>query len=74
MDTETTNTHRTNWAAQCRLAVRVSLLAALFAALAFPFVAETTIVVTVIVAGTIASWWQLETGGGDPAVVRARRH
>jgi hypothetical protein len=67
------NDDRIDWAAQCRLALRVSLLAMLAAALLYPFVAETTIIVSVIVAGTIASWWHLETAAPQRSELRARR-
>lgn len=57
--TETTATV-TNWAAQFKLALVVSLIAAMSAMLLAGYVAESTIIVSVIVAATAASWYQLE--------------
>ncbi|MEK7422930.1 MAG: hypothetical protein AAB131_03720 [Actinomycetota bacterium] len=49
-----------DWAASLKLACVFSLFAATAAMLLAGYVAETTIVVLVIVAGTMASWYQLE--------------
>jgi len=51
-----------DWVASCRLALVVSLVAALAALLLATVVGETAVVVTVIVAGTVASWFHLEQG------------
>jgi len=53
---------RIDWVASCRLALVVSLVAALAALLLATVVGETAVVVTVIVAGTVASWFHLEQG------------
>jgi putative Mn2+ efflux pump MntP len=54
--------HRVDWAASCRLALVVSILAAV-AALGFSaFVGETALVVCVIVAASAVSWFHLEHG------------
>lgn len=49
-----------DWAASVKLACVFSLFAATAAMLLAGYVAEPTIVVFVIVAGTMASWYQLE--------------
>ena len=49
-----------DWAGTCRLALVVSILAAFAALLLVGVLPESTIVVAVIVAGTAASWYQLE--------------
>lgn len=49
-----------DWAASCRLALVVSLIAGFAALTLASVVAETTIVVSVIVLGTAVSWFQLE--------------
>lgn len=49
-----------DWAGTFRLALMVSVLAAFAALLLVGLLPETTIVVAVIVAGTAASWYQLE--------------
>ncbi|MEX1106118.1 MAG: hypothetical protein WEB78_07970 [Ilumatobacteraceae bacterium] len=65
------NTHETiDWAGTCRLALVVSILAAASALLLSRLVGETALVVSVIVAGTMVSWFQLEH---RPAVGRAAR-
>jgi len=51
-----------DWVASCRLALVVSLVAAVAALLLATLVGETAVVVTVIVAGTVASWFHLEQG------------
>lgn len=53
---------RIDWMASCRLALVVSLVAALAALLLSTFVGETAVILTVIVAGTVASWFHLEHG------------
>jgi hypothetical protein len=49
-----------DWAGTFRLALVVSVLAAFAALLLVGLLPESTIVVAVIVAGTAASWYQLE--------------
>jgi sterol desaturase/sphingolipid hydroxylase (fatty acid hydroxylase superfamily) len=49
-----------DWAGTFRLALVVSILAAFAALLLVGLLPESTIVVAVIVAGTAASWYQLE--------------
>ena len=49
-----------DWASTFRLALVVSILAAFAALLLVGLLPESTIVVAVIVAGTAASWYQLE--------------
>lgn len=53
---------RIDWAASCRLALVVSILAAAAALLLSTVVGETALVVTVIVAATAVSWFHLEHG------------
>jgi hypothetical protein len=53
---------RIDWAASCRLALVVSILAAAAALLLSTVVGETALVVTVIVAATAISWFHLEHG------------
>lgn len=53
---------RIDWAASCRLALVVSILAAAAALLLSAVVGETALVVTVIVAATAISWFHLEHG------------
>ena len=50
----------TDWAGVVRLAMIVSIVAALAAVALSGVLAETLIVVCVIVAATIASWFQIE--------------
>jgi hypothetical protein len=53
--------HRTiDWASTCRLALVVSIVAAACALLLSRLIGETALIVSVIVAGTAASWFQLE--------------
>jgi putative Mn2+ efflux pump MntP len=54
--------HQVDWAASCRLALVVSILAAAAALLLSAVVGETALVVTVIVAATAISWFHLEHG------------
>ena len=49
-----------DWAGTCRLALVVSIVAALTALALVAVLPETTIIVAIIVAGTAASWYQLE--------------
>ncbi len=49
-----------DWAGTFRLALVVSIVAAFAAMLLVGVLPETTIVVAIIVAGTAASWYQLE--------------
>jgi LPS O-antigen subunit length determinant protein (WzzB/FepE family) len=51
-----------DWAASCRLALVVSILAAAIALLLSTVVNETALVVAVIVAATATSWFHLEHG------------
>ena len=53
---------RIDWAASCRLALVVSILAAAASLLLSTVVGETALVVTVIVAATATSWFHLEHG------------
>lgn len=53
---------RIDWAASCRLALVVSIVAAAFTLALVSLVGETTAIVTVIVAATATSWFQLEQG------------
>jgi Flp pilus assembly protein TadB len=50
----------TNWASTLKLACVASIFSALCAMLLVGHVAETTIIVVVIVGATLASWYQLE--------------
>lgn len=65
---------QTDWPAMLRLAMVASAFAALAAVALSGFVAETTIVVCVIVAATMASWFQIEHPRPAPRSVRVRRH
>lgn len=67
---ETDEQHIIDWAGTCRLALVVSILAAAAALLLVHLVGETTLIVSIIVAGTAASWFQLEQ---RPAVTGAAR-
>ena len=51
---------RTDWPAMLRLALIAGVVAALAAVALSGVIAETTIVVCVIVAATMASWFQIE--------------
>ncbi len=53
----------TDWVAIIKLALVVSLFAAAAAAALVGHVAERTIVVSVILVATVASWYQLEHAG-----------
>ncbi|MFN8020547.1 MAG: hypothetical protein U0Q03_03365 [Acidimicrobiales bacterium] len=61
-----------DWAASCRLALAVSIVAAIAALVLAGLVGETPAIVTVIVGATAVSWFQLEQGqlSRRPAVVR----
>jgi hypothetical protein len=62
-----------DWAASCRLALVVSLVAAIAVLGLVTLVGETTAIVSVIVAATAVSWFHLEQGQltrRHPAVVR----
>ena len=59
-DVETDELPTTDWAASCRLALVISVLAGAAALLLSHLVGETALIVSVIVAGTAASWFQLE--------------
>ncbi len=67
-------TERVDWAASCRLALVVSIVAALVALCVVSLVGETTSIVMVIVAATATSWFHLEQGRltrvAQPARVR----
>lgn len=67
-------TERVDWAASCRLALVVSIVAALVALCMVSLVGETTSIVMVIVAATATSWFHLEQGRltrvAQPARVR----
>lgn len=67
---------RPDWSASIRLAIVVSVFAALSSMLLAGYVSEVTIVVLVIVGGTMASWYQLEHPVAARATVRdaVRRH
>jgi hypothetical protein len=63
---------RIDWAASCRLALVVSIVAAAVALGLVAVVGETTAIVMVIVAATATSWFHLEQGQlTRPATVRA---
>ena len=53
---------RVDWAASCRLALVVSIVAAAAALALATVVGETALVVMVIVAASIVSWFHLESG------------
>lgn len=55
-------TERIDWAASCRLALVVSIVAALMAIGLVSLVGETTAIVMIIVAATATSWFHLEQG------------
>lgn len=62
---------RIDWAASCRLALVVSIVAAAVALGLVAVVGETTAIVMVIVAATATSWFHLEQGQlTRPATVR----
>ncbi|MFM2071480.1 MAG: hypothetical protein RLZZ623_1743 [Actinomycetota bacterium] len=64
-----------NWVASVKLACIVSLFAATAAMCLAGYVAESTIILCVIVGATIASWYQLEHHGVARAGHRAHvRH
>jgi hypothetical protein len=67
-----TPVERVDWAASCRLALVVSIVAALLALALVTVVGETAAIVMVIVAATATSWFHLEQGQlTRPATVRA---
>ncbi len=51
-----------DWPANCRLALLVSMVAALAAVVLAPVLGETSIIVSIIVGATCASWFHLEHG------------
>ena len=57
---ETEEYRMIDWASTCRLALVVSIVAAACALLLSHLIGETALIVSVIVAGTAASWFQLE--------------
>jgi hypothetical protein len=60
-----------DWAASCRLALVVSIVAAAVALGLVSFVGETASIVMIIVAATATSWFHLEQGQlTRPATVR----
>lgn len=64
-------TERIDWAASCRLALVVSIVAAFVAIGLVSLVGETTAIVMIIVAATATSWFHLEQGQlTRPATVR----
>jgi hypothetical protein len=63
----------TDWPAVLRLATIAGIVAALTAVALSGRVAETTIVVCVIVAATMASWFQIEHQRPTTRRVRVRR-
>ena len=65
---------RTDWLGVLRLATVVSVVAALAAVALSGLMTETTIVVCVIVAATMASWFQIEHPRPAVRRVRLRRH
>jgi hypothetical protein len=65
---------QTDWPAMLRLAMIAGVVAALAAVALHGVIAETTIVVCVIVAATMASWFQIEHQRPAPRGVRVRRH
>jgi hypothetical protein len=54
-----------DWAAMCRLALVVSVVAGAMALLLSHAIGEMTVIVSVIVIGTAASWFELEHQGRD---------
>lgn len=67
-----TPAERVDWAASCRLALVVSIVAAIVALALVAVVGETAAIVMVIVAATATSWFHLEQGQlTRPATVRA---
>jgi hypothetical protein len=62
---------RVDWAASCRLALVVSIVAAVVALGLVSVVGETAAIVMIIVAATATSWFHLEQGQlTRPATVR----
>ncbi|MEN9505141.1 MAG: hypothetical protein RI958_1067 [Actinomycetota bacterium] len=49
-----------DWRGHCRLALLVSMVAAVAAIVLTPVIGSTAVIVTVIVGGTCASWFLLE--------------
>ncbi len=58
--TNTDDRDSVDWAGTCRLALVVSVVAAFAALLLAGVMAETTLIVSIIVAATAVSWFQLE--------------
>jgi len=67
------DTGSTNWAAQLRLAIVVSVFAGLAAVALAGHISETAIVLSVIVLATMASWYQMERPGPEHALSRTHR-
>jgi len=57
---DTGHTAPTDWAGSCRLALVVSMVAAVVALLLSRVVDETTLIVSVIVVSSAVSWFHLE--------------
>jgi hypothetical protein len=62
-----------DWGAQLRLAVVMSVFAGLAAVALASHVAETAIILGVIVVATMASWYQMERPGLEHALSRTHR-
>jgi hypothetical protein len=57
---ENTTNNGVDWTAMVRLAAITSVIAAMVAALAYGLLPNTTIIVTIIVVATMASWYRLD--------------
>jgi hypothetical protein len=62
-----------DWGAQLRLALVVSVFAGIAAMALASLVAETAIILGVIVVATMASWYQMERPGLEHALSRTHR-
>ena len=63
----------TDWSAQLKLALVVSVFAALSAVALAGHISESVIVCGVIVLATVASWFQMERPVLEPALTRTHR-
>lgn len=74
IETHDDETTTGSWSSSVRLAAMFSVLAALAAVVLAGHVPDTTIVVSIIVLGTMLSWFQLEDVPTAATVRHPRRH
>ena len=73
-DTRDDQVAASHWSASVRLATAFSIVAGLFAVLLDGRLPETTIIVAIIVVGTMVSWLQIDHQPTAATVRHPRRH